>query len=91
MPNAPEAVMVEVNGFRYRVGDQVVREPQEVISRRKGQAELKNADYRDMFRLSRYAAVRELRRLADEGFLRIEGERRGTRYLPHAALGVARE
>lgn len=35
VPNAPEAVMVEANGFPYRVGDQVVREPQEVINRRK--------------------------------------------------------
>lgn len=35
VPNAPEAVMVEGNGFPYRVGDQVVREPQEVINRRK--------------------------------------------------------
>ncbi len=35
VPYAPEAVMVEGNGFPYRVGDQVVREPQEVINRRK--------------------------------------------------------
>jgi predicted HTH transcriptional regulator len=35
VPNAAEAVMVEANGFPYRVGDQVVREPQEVINRRK--------------------------------------------------------
>lgn len=54
-------------------------------------AHLKNADYREMFGLGRYPAARELRRLVDEGFLRTEGERRGTRYLPHAALGVARE
>lgn len=35
VPNAPEAVTVEANGFPYRVGDQVVREPQEVINERK--------------------------------------------------------
>lgn len=48
---------------------------------------LRNTDYRAMFNLSRYAAVRELRRLVDDGFLRIEGERRGARYLPQPALG----
>ena len=31
----PEAVMVEGNGFPYRVGDVVIREPQEVINERK--------------------------------------------------------
>jgi ATP-dependent DNA helicase RecG len=35
VPNVAEAVMVEGNGFPYRVGDQVVREPQEIINRRK--------------------------------------------------------
>ncbi|MCB9617766.1 MAG: putative DNA binding domain-containing protein [Sandaracinus sp.] len=33
--HAAEAVMVDGNGFPYRVGDQVVREPQEVINQRK--------------------------------------------------------
>jgi ATP-dependent DNA helicase RecG len=32
---AAEAVMVDGNGFPYRVGDQVIREPQEVINDRK--------------------------------------------------------
>ena len=32
---APEAVMVEGNGFPYRVGAEIVREPQEVINERK--------------------------------------------------------
>jgi ATP-dependent DNA helicase RecG len=32
---AAEAVMVDGNGFPYRVGDQVIREPQEVINERK--------------------------------------------------------
>lgn len=32
---APEAVMVEGNGFPYRAGDRVIREPQEVINQRK--------------------------------------------------------
>jgi ATP-dependent DNA helicase RecG len=32
---AAEAIMVDGNGFPYRVGDQVIREPQEVINARK--------------------------------------------------------
>ena len=32
---APEAVMVEGNGFPYRVGDSIVREPEQVINDRK--------------------------------------------------------
>lgn len=47
---------------------------------------LQNAEYREMFKLSRYAAVRELRRLVGEGFLRIEGERRGAHYVPQSGL-----
>jgi ATP-dependent DNA helicase RecG len=35
VPMSLEAVMVEGNGFPYRVGDQVRREPQEVINARK--------------------------------------------------------
>ena len=35
VPIAAEAVMIEANGFPYRVGDHVVREPQEVINGRK--------------------------------------------------------
>ena len=35
VPMHPEAVMVESNGFPYRVGDEVIREPQEVINERK--------------------------------------------------------
>jgi len=42
---------------------------------------LKNADYCELFRLSRDAATRELKRLTREGYLRMEGERRGARYL----------
>lgn len=37
VPIHPEAVMVEGNGFPYRVGDQVLREPQEVINERKAE------------------------------------------------------
>ncbi|MBI1851230.1 MAG: putative DNA binding domain-containing protein [Planctomycetes bacterium] len=47
---------------------------------------LKNADYREMFDLGRDAAVRELRRLVHEQYLRMEDERRGSRYLPGPAL-----
>lgn len=42
---------------------------------------VKNADYRDLFGVSRYTAVRELQRLVEEGFLELVGERRGSRYL----------
>jgi len=35
VPFLPQAVMVEANGFPYRVGDEIVREPQEVINERK--------------------------------------------------------
>lgn len=32
---APEAVMIDGNGFPYRVGDRIVRQPQEAINQRK--------------------------------------------------------
>ncbi len=47
---------------------------------------LKNADYREMFDLGRDTALRELRRLVQEGYLRMDGERRGARYLPGPGL-----
>jgi len=46
-----------------------------------------NADYREMFKLTRYGAVRELRRLTEEGYLLMEGERRGARYVPVPLFG----
>ena len=52
---------------------------------------LTNADYRGIFNVSRYAAARKLRRLVENGFLRMEGKGRGTRYLPQPAIGVARK
>ena len=48
---------------------------------------MKNADYRTLFGVTRHAAVRELRRLVEEGLLRLEGERRGARYVSGPALG----
>jgi ATP-dependent DNA helicase RecG len=137
---APEAVMVEGNGFPYRVGDAVIREPQEVINARKqayrrvgyeqrirseaaladldldvartflaqtvqkdrpiealleqyglvlfraGEPVLTNADYQDLFGVTRYVAARELRRLVDDQCLRRVGERRGAHYLPGPIL-----
>jgi ATP-dependent DNA helicase RecG len=47
---------------------------------------LKNADYRSLFCLGRYASVRELKRLVEAGILRQEGERKGTHYLPLPTL-----
>lgn len=52
-------------------------------------ARLKNADYRELFGLTRHGARRDLKRLVEEGFLRLEGERRGAHYLPEPALGMA--
>ena len=48
---------------------------------------LKNADYREMFDLGRDAAVRELRRLVKESYVRMEGKRRGSRYVAGPVLG----
>ena len=52
---------------------------------------LRNADYRELFGVTRFTAVRELRRLVQEGYLRLEGERRGARYVPGPALQRAGE
>lgn len=35
VPIAPEAVMIHGNGFPYRVGARIVREPQEIVNQRK--------------------------------------------------------
>ena len=35
VPMAPEAVMIDGNGFPYRVGARIIREPQETINQRK--------------------------------------------------------
>jgi ATP-dependent DNA helicase RecG len=47
---------------------------------------LTNTEYRDLFNVTRFAAIRELRRLTDEGFLILEGERRGAFYRPGRLL-----
>ena len=47
---------------------------------------LQNAQYREIFELTRHAATRELRRLTRDNFLLMEGERRGARYMPGPAL-----
>ena len=47
---------------------------------------LTNTDYRQMFDITRYAAIRELRRLTEERFLTLEGERRGACYRPGPVL-----
>jgi Fic family protein len=47
---------------------------------------LKNADYRALIGVTRHAATRELKRLVQEGYLRMEGTRRGSRYLPGPTL-----
>lgn len=47
---------------------------------------IRNSDYRELFGVTRFAAARELRRLVREGYLKLEGERRGARYLPGPAL-----
>ncbi|MBI5709553.1 MAG: putative DNA binding domain-containing protein [Candidatus Eisenbacteria bacterium] len=52
---------------------------------------LKNADYRELFDLERDAALRELRRLVQEGYLHMEGERRAARYLPGPRIAEGTE
>lgn len=47
---------------------------------------LTNTDYREMFNVTRFAAIRDLRRLTEEGFLTLEGERRGAFYRPGPLL-----
>jgi ATP-dependent DNA helicase RecG len=48
--------------------------------------ELKNADYRAIFSVTREMALREMKRLVDLGLLEPRGERRGAHYLPGAAF-----
>ncbi len=52
---------------------------------------LKNADYQELFGVTRYTALRELQRLVDAGFLHMKGERRGAHYVPKSALGAREE
>ena len=52
---------------------------------------LSNSDYRGIFNVGRYAAARELRRLVEGGFLRMQGKGRGAHYLPQPALDAARK
>lgn len=47
---------------------------------------IQNADYRELFQVTRRAATGELARLVDASFLVREGERRGARYLPGPAM-----
>ncbi len=47
---------------------------------------LKNADYRILFDVTRFVAVRDLKKLVMHGYLKLEGVRRGARYLPGPAL-----
>ena len=48
VPQWPEAVMVVADGFPFRVGDQILREPQEVINQRK--QTLRMVGYEQRFR-----------------------------------------
>ncbi|MEK7371622.1 MAG: hypothetical protein AAB265_09235, partial [candidate division NC10 bacterium] len=52
---------------------------------------LKNADYRDMFGVTRIRAVRELGSLVEQGCLLLEGRGRGARYVRGPGLGAAGE
>ncbi len=49
---------------------------------------LTNAAYRELFSVNRSEARAELRRLVEEGLLRMAGERRGAHYRPEPALRV---
>jgi Fic family protein len=52
------------------------------------QSILQNADFRALFSVSRIKAARELGRLVEEGYLRLEGKGRGAQYLPGELLQV---
>jgi predicted HTH transcriptional regulator len=45
-----------------------------------------NADYRNLFGVTRSVAFRELKRLVENGFLQSQGQRRGHRYVAGPAL-----
>jgi len=47
---------------------------------------LKNADYRRIFGVERNIAKAELKQLVDEGYLQLQGERRGSCYVPGPVL-----
>ncbi|MCX6558333.1 MAG: putative DNA binding domain-containing protein [Candidatus Aminicenantes bacterium] len=49
--------------------------------------ELDNTEYRRLFKMTRSAATRELKRLIEEGFLKLVGSKRGSRYTPGIILG----
>lgn len=66
VPIVPEAVMIDGDGFPYRVGARVIREPQEIINQRK-QA-YRRVGYEKRFRLE--ATVDDLDLLLAESFLK---------------------
>ena len=49
--------------------------------------ELDNTEYRRLFNMTRSAATRELKRLIEEGFLKLVGSKRGSRYTPGIIFG----
>ena len=51
-------------------------------------SQMKNSDYQDLFALTRHASLRELRQLVEQGFLRMEGERKAASYRPLPPLGM---
>jgi ATP-dependent DNA helicase RecG len=83
-------------GARYRLAPEVLQAKRWLEARipvlRRFLVEhesLKNADYRSLFGVPRYRAVSELRRLVEDGYLVLEGERRGARYRRGPRLGAA--
>lgn len=50
------------------------------------QAVCTNAHYRELFSVTRYTAARELKRLVEEGYLVMAGERRGAHYKSGSGL-----
>lgn len=50
---------------------------------------LTNTDYREMFSVTRYVAVNELRRLVEEGVLELRGEKRGSHYVAGPRIETA--
>ncbi len=83
-------------GVRYRLSPGLLETRSWLVARlpavRKHLAErgpLTNADYRELFGVTRYTARDELRRLVEEGVLEIQGSRRGSHYIAGPQIETA--
>jgi len=93
-----QAAKAHGRGAVYRINLELRDEKEFLVSRVPAlrtcfsqRGSLKNADYRTIFGVERNVAKNELKRLVDEGYLQLKGERRGAHYLPGPALLERRE